>query len=96
VEEILSRACEDIVFRESLLASPETALADSGLSDQALHLLAAMRRVALEEWGIDVRRSRAFLRDNGNKVEPPGVKRRPGGSVASRASVQNIPLVPAE
>lgn len=67
VEAILSRAAEDIEFRELLLADPEAALSDSDLTEDEKTALGAMRRVALEEWGVDVRRFRAFLMDNGNK-----------------------------
>lgn len=67
VEAVLSRAAEDIEFRELLLADPEGALKDSDLSDDEKTALSTMRRVALEEWGVDVRRFRAFLMDNGNK-----------------------------
>lgn len=67
VEAVLSRAAEDIEFRELLLADPEAALKDSGLTDDEKTALSTMRRVALEEWGVDVRRFRAFLMDNGNK-----------------------------
>jgi hypothetical protein len=67
VEAVLSRAAEDIEFRELLLADPEAALKDSDLTDDEKTALSTMRRVALEEWGVDVRRFRAFLMDNGNK-----------------------------
>ncbi|MFF5985897.1 Os1348 family NHLP clan protein [Prauserella flavalba] len=67
VEAVLSRAAEDIEFRELLLADPEAALKDSDLTDEEKTALSSMRRVALEEWGVDVRRFRAFLMDNGNK-----------------------------
>jgi hypothetical protein len=30
-----------------------------------------MRRVALEEWGVDVRSFRSFVLDNGNKLTDP-------------------------
>lgn len=67
VEAVLSRAAEDIEFRELLLADPEAALKDSDLTEDEKTALSTMRRVALEEWGVDVRRFRAFLMDNGNK-----------------------------
>lgn len=67
VEAVLSRAAEDIEFRELLLADPEAALKDSDLTDGEKTALGTMRRVALEEWGVDVRRFRAFLMDNGSK-----------------------------
>lgn len=67
VEAVLSRAAEDIEFREQLLADPGAALADTDLTDEEKAMLGTGRRVALEEWGVDVRRFRAFLMDNGNK-----------------------------
>ena len=67
VEAVLSRAAEDIEFRELLLADPEAALKDSDLTDEEKTALSSMRRAALEEWGVDVRRFRAFLMDNGTK-----------------------------
>lgn len=67
VEAVLARASEDIAFREQLLADPAAALAGSDLSVEEREALSSMRRVALEEWGVDVRRFRAFLMDNGNK-----------------------------
>lgn len=70
VQAVLDRAAGDIGFREALLTDPEAALADTDLTDDERHALASMRRVALEEWGLDVRRQRAFLRDNGAKVTP--------------------------
>jgi len=70
VQAVLERAAEDIDFRERLLADPEAALADTNLTEDERSALATMRRVALEEWGLDIRRQRAFLRDNGAKVTP--------------------------
>lgn len=67
VEAVLARAAEDIEFRELLFADPEAALKDSDLTDDEKAALSPMRRVALEEWGVDVRRFRAFLMDNGAK-----------------------------
>ena len=68
IEAILRRAAEDMDFRRSLMEEPDVALADYDLGEQERALLSDMRRVALEEWGVDVRRFRAFLRDNGNKI----------------------------
>jgi hypothetical protein len=62
------RAAGDINFRETLLNNPEIALENSGLDVDEIRMVSNMRRVGLEEWGIDVRRFRSFLRDNGNKV----------------------------
>ncbi|WP_280381672.1 hypothetical protein [Nocardia wallacei] len=67
VEAVLSRAAEDIEFRELLLADPAAALAETDLTDDEKAILGTGRRVALEEWGVDVRRFRAFLMDNGNR-----------------------------
>lgn len=68
IERVLSRAATDIEFREALLRDPEASLAALDLSATERRALGAMRRVALEEWGVDVRRFRAFLRDNGVKA----------------------------
>jgi hypothetical protein len=68
VESVLARAAEDIQFRELLLEEPEVALAGTELADEERRILSTMRRVALEEWGVDVRQFRSFLMDNGNKV----------------------------
>ncbi len=68
IEGILTRAISDIEFRELLLSAPYEALSDSGLTGEEIEILSSMKRVKLEEWGIDVRRFRAWLRDNGNKI----------------------------
>lgn len=68
VEAVLRRAAEDIEFRTRLMNDPESALSDTDLTEEEKQLVASMRRVGLEEWGIDVRPFRAFLRDNGNKI----------------------------
>jgi len=68
LEDVLTRAANDIEFRNRLLADPTAALSNSGLGADEITVLSSMRRVALEEWGVDVRRYRAFLRDNGTKV----------------------------
>jgi hypothetical protein len=65
---VLERAVNDIEFRELLLANPSAALQDSGLTNEEFEVLSSMRRVKLEEWGVDVRRFRAWMRDNGNKI----------------------------
>ncbi len=70
VEQILARAANDIEFRKQLLAEPATALEGLELSDAERAVFTTLRRVSLEEWGVDVRRYRAFLRDNGNKISP--------------------------
>jgi hypothetical protein len=72
VEAILARSAEDITFREQLLADPDAALADTDLTEPEKAALGTMRRVALEEWGVDVRRFRAFLMDNGNRFYSDG------------------------
>ena len=68
IEGILTRALADIPFRESLMANPEKALAKEKLTPFELKMLSNLRRVGLEEWGVNVRKFRAFMRDNGNKV----------------------------
>jgi len=73
IEALLSKAGEDIEFREQLMRDPNAVLTSTNLTDEEKGVLGTMRRVALEEWGVDVRRYRAFLRDNGNKASliPP-------------------------
>lgn len=68
IESVLDRAATDISFRNELLASPERALQDSSLTPEEISALTNLRRVGLEEWGINIRKYRAFLRDNGNKI----------------------------
>jgi hypothetical protein len=68
VEAVLRRAADDIQFRMGLMNDPESTLADTDLTAEEKRLVASMRRVGLEEWGVDVRPFRAFLRDNGNKI----------------------------
>lgn len=68
VEAVLRRAADDIGFRESLLSNPSEALKDTDLTAEEAGVLASMRRVALEEWGVDVRSFRSFVLDNGNKL----------------------------
>ena len=67
---VLDRAAKDIDFREELLSDPASALKTSDLNPDEIKMLSDLRRVKLEEWGLDVRRFRAFMRDNGNKVSP--------------------------
>jgi hypothetical protein len=69
IQDLLERAISDLVFRDQLMRDPETVLADSGLTYDEARILGSMKRAALEEWGLDVSRSRAFLRDNGFKIE---------------------------
>jgi hypothetical protein len=68
VETILQQAAKDIKFRELLTENPKEALKNSGLTEEEISVISTMRRVALEEWGIDVRPFRGFLRDNGFKI----------------------------
>lgn len=68
VEAVLRRAAEDIGFREQLLTEPDVALEGVELDAQEREVLTSMRRTALEEWGVDVRRFRTFLMDNGNRA----------------------------
>ena len=67
IKDILDRAATDIAFREQLMQNPHQALADLNLTKEEVELIAPLRRVPLEEAGIDVRKARAFLRDNGAK-----------------------------
>lgn len=69
VEAVLRQAAEDIRFREQLLTEPAGALEGFDLTPEERQVLSSMRRTALEEWGVDVRRFRTFLMDNGNRVE---------------------------
>lgn len=69
VEAVLARAASDITFRAMLLENPEQALAETDLADDERAVFGPLRRVALEEWGVDVRRFRMFLRDNGVKID---------------------------
>jgi hypothetical protein len=71
VEHVLRRAADDIDFRERLMANPTEALKDTDLTPDEATVLATMRRVALEEWGVDVRSFRSFVLDNGNKLTDP-------------------------
>lgn len=68
VEAVLARALENIAFRELLTVNPVLALEDSGLTVDEIKVVSTMRHVALEEWGIDVRKDRTFLLDNGFKI----------------------------
>lgn len=68
VEAVLSRAASDIEFRDFLLENPVEALKDTNLTEEEQEMVSRMKRVALEEWGVDVRRFRTFLLDNGNKI----------------------------
>lgn len=68
IEELLERASNDLTFREQLLNKPDDALSSTSLSQSDKEVLSLMRRVALEEWGVDVQKYRAFLRDNGAKM----------------------------
>jgi hypothetical protein len=71
VEAVLGRAASDIQFRELLLSNPAAALADTDLTDQEKDVLGMMKRVALEEWGVEVRSFRNFTTDNGFGLKEP-------------------------
>jgi hypothetical protein len=63
IEELLDRAVRDIEFRELLLTNPYVALGEkTGLTWDEKTLLFSLRRVALEEAGIDVGSAQSFLR----------------------------------
>jgi hypothetical protein len=66
VEGILERASSDIEFREKLLLNPQEALKDSGLTPEEKEILVSLKKVKLEEWGVDTRRYLMMARDNGN------------------------------
>jgi hypothetical protein len=68
VERVLQRALDDVEFRELLTLNPVEALRDVDLGSAEKTILGRMKRVQLEEWGIDMRRYRVMARDNGNKV----------------------------
>jgi hypothetical protein len=78
VEALLARALEDIEFRELLLDDPDQAMRETDLTPDEKKMVYSMHRVALEEWGVDVRRYRAFLRDNGFKIAPSLPSEREG------------------
>lgn len=69
VERVLEKALNDISFREKLLNDPHEALKNTDLTKDEMIMLYSLHRVALEEWGIDVRRFRSFMRDNGFKAD---------------------------
>lgn len=69
VERVLQRALDDVEFREQLLTSPADALREVDLGAAEKAILGRMKRVQLEEWGVDMRRYRALMRDNGNKID---------------------------
>jgi hypothetical protein len=79
VYDFLNRVQEDPQFREALKKDPEIVFTTAAprvnyaslLSPEILTALADLRRVALEEIGIDVFSYREFLVDNGNKISPP-------------------------
>lgn len=68
IEALLKRAADDISFREELLKNTDAALAKTGLSEEEKNAVKHLRRVSLEELGVDVRPFRAVLRDNGAKM----------------------------
>ena len=73
IEGVLQHAASDIKFRELLMEDPTAALVDTDLTDDEKAVLGKGRRVALEEYGVDVRSFRSFLLDNGNKLTPGDV-----------------------
>lgn len=68
VEEILIRAAKDVTFREELLHSPQEALKNSGLKPEEIEVMAGLKKVKLEEWGIDTRSHLMMVKDNGYKI----------------------------
>jgi hypothetical protein len=69
VDEILSKALLDGEFRVALLTRASEALSMEELSAQELELLSDLQSDALEEYGIDVRPYRGFLRVDGQKCK---------------------------
>lgn len=68
IERVLDRALNDIEFREKLVANPLEALKDSDLTAEERNVVGTLKRVQLEEWGVDVRKYRMALSDNGFKI----------------------------
>lgn len=68
VERVLDRALNDIEFREKLVANPREALKDTDLTPEEREVVGTLKRVALEEWGVDVRKYRMALSDNGFQI----------------------------
>ncbi len=70
IQALLERASRDIELREALLSNPKAAAkkigTTFGLTSAEATVLFSLRRVALEEIGVDVRGIRSWLRDNGN------------------------------
>lgn len=67
LQAVLKRAAQDITFREALLQNPEQALKGTNLTAAEIKVVGDLHRVRIEEYGIDVRKFRSFLRDNGTK-----------------------------
>jgi len=68
IENLFKRAAKDIKLRETLLNDPEKVLARAPLTQFEKDVLSSMKRVPLEQWGVDIRPIRAILRDNGSKL----------------------------
>ena len=76
IYDFLERVQEDSLFRDAVLKHPEVVLATSSpntsysrlLRGNILEVLSKLKRVALEEIGIDVAPYRDTLTDNGNKM----------------------------
>lgn len=66
IEKVLKLAAKDIEFRQKLLRRPKTALKGMDLEPREVELLVHLTRVGLEEVGVNIRKFRAFLHDNGN------------------------------
>lgn len=77
IESILDRALDDVEFRELLMENPEKALKDAKLTPQEKELVGSLKRVALEEYGINVKQYRAVTRDNGFKLTAPDSDKNP-------------------
>jgi len=68
IEAVLKKAAEDVGFREKLMNDTDAALSNTNLNEEEKSAVKSLRRVSLEEMGVDVRPFRAVLRDNGAKV----------------------------
>jgi hypothetical protein len=65
IQAILNKAVEDLEFRAVLTSNPGNLPEIAGLGKDERTLLFSLRRVAMEEAGIDVRACRRFMNDNG-------------------------------
>lgn len=84
IYDFLERIQEDPLFREAVNNHPEIVLATSSpntsysnlLRENILEVLSGLRRVALEEIGIDVSSYRNVVKDNGFKMRADVKKKK--------------------